>query len=249
MKKFLNIAKKALIVIGITLLIVLIDAYAVMWICVNGPSTLTKDLFVLSVRETSAAGFLADIYCSKAEIAEIEKRNSVKISDGVTDTSIITIPQKSEDDEKPSIEDDVSSGDNNSEDIDEEVFEDGIRIEKISGSTYNGVVMIIKDPSRVFVGALDEYGEDVEGKTILQHIDKYDAIGGTNAGGFYDVDAKGKGGLPDGIVISNGELKYGEMDTKCQLIGLTNNNILVVGWMSAEKALNMGVRDAVSFGP
>ena len=79
MKRFSLYLKRFFIFLGVTFGILLVGAYFVMWICVNGPSTLAKDLFVLSVRESSAGGFLADIYCSEEEIKEIEKRIQYKI--------------------------------------------------------------------------------------------------------------------------------------------------------------------------
>ncbi len=241
MKRFLLYLKRFFIFLGVTLGIALVGAYFVMWICVNGPSTLAKDLFVLSVRESSAGGFLADIYCSEEEIEEIEKRNTVQNTDDITDTSIVVIEKNDE-------ENGGQSGDNGNNDEDKEQFVDGVRFETVIGSTYRGMMMIIEDPSRVFVGSLDKYGSG-RGQTVLEFIDKYDAIGGTNAGGFSDTGGNGTGAIPDGLVISEGELKWGNLGSKYEVIGITKENILVVGNMTAQKALDMGVRDAVSFGP
>ena len=60
-KKF---ALRALAILGTTLALLLIFAYGTMYILVNGPSPTARRLFVLSVKETSAGGFLADIYLS-----------------------------------------------------------------------------------------------------------------------------------------------------------------------------------------
>lgn len=241
MKRFSLYLKRFFIFLGVTFGILLVGAYFVMWICVNGPSTLAKDLFVLSVRESSAGGFLADIYCSEEEIKEIEKRNTVQNTDDITDTSIVVI-------EKNDNENDNQSGDDQNNEENKEQFVDGVRFETVIGSTYRGMMMIIEDPSRVFVGSLDKYGSG-RGKTVLEFIDKYDAIGGTNAGGFSDAGGNGTGAIPDGLVISEGELKWGNLGSRYEVIGITDENILVVGNMTAQKAIEMGVRDAVSFGP
>lgn len=241
MKKFLLYLKRFFIFLGVTLGILLVGAYFVGFICINGPSPLAKDLFVLSVRESSAGGFLADIYCSDEEIKEIEDRNSVQKTDDITDTSIVVI-------EKNDKNNGNQSGDNGESKEDKEEFVDGVRFETVIGSTYRGMMMIVEDPSRVFVGSLDKYGSG-RGQTVLEFIDKYDAIGGTNAGGFSDTGGSGTGAIPDGLVISEGELKWGNPGTKYEVIGITKDDILVVGNMTAQKALDMGVRDAVSFGP
>ncbi len=240
MERFLKYLRRFFTFLGITLIILLGGAYSIMWICVNGPSALAKDLFVLSVKETSAGGFLANIYLSDAQIKEIQDRNTVEKTDEITDTSIVVIDKGNKDENQ--------DNDNSSSNDDGEVFVDGVRFEMVIGSTYRGTMMIIEDPSRVFVGSLDKYGSG-SGQTILQFIDRYDAAGGTNAGGFEDTGGSGTGAIPEGLVISEGKLKWGNLKSKYEVIGLTNDNILVVGNMTAQKALDMGVRDAVSFGP
>ena len=63
------------------------------------------------------------------------------------------------------------------------------------------------------------------------------------------LQSVGTGGEPDGLVISEGRLKWGSLGTTYGIIGIDNNNVLVVGDMTAQAALDRGVRDAVSFGP
>ena len=60
---------------------------------------------------------------------------------------------------------------------------DGIEIKEIKGDTYNGVMMIVHDPKRVFIGVPDKYGDDAAGLSLKSLIEKYGACGGTNAGG------------------------------------------------------------------
>ncbi len=240
MKKLRKYLARVGIIIGLTLVMFVIGLYAIMWICVNGPSPLAKDLFVLSVRESSAGGFLADIYCSDEEIAEIEERNKVVSSDEITDTSIIQIGAV------------VDKGDGDEGD-DSELKENelalGIIVEDVSGTTFKGKMMIIEDPSRIFVGTLDNYSKEQHGYTMPEYIDHYDAAGGINAGGFWDDGGGGIGGMPEGIVISEGELRFGELNEVYEIIGFTDEHVFVVGNMTAQAALDMGVRDAVSFGP
>lgn len=245
MKKLLTGLKRVMIFVVITVVLLFAGAYSVMWICVNGPSSLARDLFVLSVRESSAGGFLADIYVSQSEIEEIENRNKVQVTDEITDTSQIIINNEKDNDENNTPD---TGNEENSDDKKEE-FQDGVRVEEVVGATYKGTMMIIQDPSRVFVGALKEYGEDKRGKNILEFIDMYGAAGGTNAGGFHDINGTGNGGVPEGLVISQGELKWGELDEAYDVIGMNKDNVLVVGKMTAQKALDMNVRDAVTFGP
>ena len=238
MKKFLKVIKRIGIVLAATLIMVVVLLYAVMWICVNGPSERAKNLFVMSVRETSAVGFLANLYLSKSEIDEIVRENTVVVSDEETDTLLIKIP-----------DDDDNSYNKENENKDDEKDRQDIEFIKVSGATYKGTLAVIKDPKRVFVGVSGEYGKEEKGKTVAQIAESYGAVMAVNAGGFVDEKGFGLGGEPLGLVISEGKLKYGELDEVYELCGFTKENIMIVGRMTAKEALNKDVRDAVSFGP
>ncbi|MEG0894152.1 MAG: phosphodiester glycosidase family protein, partial [Oscillospiraceae bacterium] len=64
-----------------------------------------------------------------------------------------------------------------------------------------------------------------------------------------DENGVGNGGTPLGIVISNGEFKYGENAAATNIVGFDNNNLLHVGTMTPQKLKELNIRDAVSFGP
>ena len=229
-----------------------------MWILVNGPSPTARNLFVLSVKETSAGGFLANIFLSEEEIQSILSPSAnIDIPQDEQDLTMIVVPPKQEDvlddsgaaletQDTPATDAPVLTDDTSNAVTDEDT---GIEIVDIKGSTYNGKLMIIADPSRVFVGVPDSYGEDSRGLTVAKMIEKYDCIAGTNAGGFHDPNGQGTGGIPDGIVIYEGELLWGNLDSSYNLAGLDENGILHVGSMTARHALDIGVKYAASYGP
>ena len=241
------------------ILLLLLIAYGVMWILVNGPSPTAKNLFVLSVKETSAGGFLANIFLSEEEIREIISPSTE--FDGTQDEqdlSMIVVPPTTGDSssnqststdpvDSQSPEDSSASGGFTDTPVDN--TDSGIEIVDITGSTYNGKLMIIADPSRVFVGVPDSYGENSRGLTVAKMIEKYDCVAGTNAGGFHDPNGQGTGGIPDGIVIYEGELLWGELDSSYSLAGLDGDGVLHVGNMTARRALEIGVKYAASYGP
>ncbi|MBQ3179222.1 MAG: phosphodiester glycosidase family protein [Clostridia bacterium] len=254
-------------VIFITVLILLLaTAYSVMWILVNGPSPTARRLFVLSVKETSAAGFLADMYLSDAEIEEILGGSGNSIEEEEMDLSLISLPNRMEE-ETQKTETSASDAPDSSKKPDQNVpaaaetesvvqettqtavEDDGIEVIDVEGSTYNGKLMIISDPSRVFVGVPDSYGENSSGLTVASMIEKYDCIAGTNAGGFYDPNGSGTGGIPEGIVIYEGELLWGELYGSYSLAGIDADGILHVGLMTGQHALDLGIQYAASYGP
>lgn len=250
-RKILNVIGKIALSIVTLLIIIVIGLYGAMWILVNGPSEEARRLFVISVDETSAGGFLARLYLSESEIAAIKADNKTEISDDKTDASLIQLPSNTEDTADTPVTENIQNDPENTDDvpITPPEDDDGIEVLDVEGATYNGKLMIIKDPTRVFVGIPGPYGEGYSGLTVASMIQKYDAVAGTNAGGFDDPNGTGTGGIPDGIVIYEGELKWGDLNSSYSLAGIDKNGILHVGSMTAAHALDIGVQYAASYGP
>ncbi len=231
-----------------------------------GPSKTARDLFVVSMLETSAAKFLATWYFSDEEIESIKNENSIIEEDGASDPSLIQIgksgnkePAKTEyyfpydDKGEPIVTDEpvhleTASEETKPEDTPENRREP-IEIIEVKGASYSGYLMKVADPSRLFVGVCGDYGQDSAGKNIKQIAASYNATAAINAGGFEDENGQGTGGIPLGLVISRGELLYGKPSEKYSVIGFNNDNVLIVGTMTAQEAVDAGIRDAVSFGP
>lgn len=231
-----RIATRCLAFVLATVVIVLCGALGIVYLMSRGPSVAARDLFVMSVRETSAVGFLASIFLSDEEITAIENSGRTDIGADSVDTSLITVMHK-EKSNTPGT--DTAS---NSDDPDG----DGIQIVDVSGSTFNGKLMIVYDPSRVIVGVAENLG--YYGQTLTGMIDSYGAVGGVNGGGFYDPNGTGSGGIPEGVVVSDGELLYGA-SAYADTVVIDYDGILHVGTMSGQDAMTLGARWAVSFGP
>lgn len=236
--------KRILAVVGTTLGMVLLGLYLVMFICAHGPSWVARDLFVLSVKESSAGGFLAYMVCSPSTIREIEENNKIADVEGVIDSSLINISGINN---NPQIGDDIEEELEN-EGMKPYLTENGMLFYNVSGPTYAGFMVVVTDPSRVFVGASGDYKGEV-GVNVPGICQKYGAVLATNAGGFEDIGGIGDGGTPLGIVMSEGKLKYGNLNTQYNVIGMDKNNVFVIGTMTAKQAIDRGIRDAVSFGP
>lgn len=218
----------------------------VIFVLVKGPSPSAKRLFVLSVKETSAAGFLANIFLPSDEVDAIlaAQEQSASGNGETTDSSLINIGKKPETDGSQ----DTESGDVPAN-AEPEAPGDGIEIIEVKKESFNGVIMKISDPKRVFLGIPDSYGESSVGLTLRQMAAKYGAIGGINAGGFYDPNGSGTGGIPDGLVINDGELIWGNANTAYNVIGFDGDGILHVGSMTGSTALSLGIKYACCFGP
>lgn len=227
-----KIIKRVVLSICTAILVIILGLLGVIYILEFGPSETARNLFVNSAMESSAGKFMATLFLSDEKIARIRKENSVVASDDITDTSLINIDDNNADTSA------LESSDNN-----------GIQIIDVSNDTYKGKMMIVKDPSRVTVGISGPYGASYSGKTVMDMAQSYGAVAAVNGGGFQDNNGVGNGGTPIGLVISDGELKYGSGSSSYEVIGFDNSNKLVVGKMTAGEALSRGVRDALSFGP
>jgi len=75
MKKVLKITGKLFLWVFVTFVLLLAGFLVMLYLVSRGPSSQIRNLFVTSVRETSAAGFLADIFLTEQEVAQIVAAN------------------------------------------------------------------------------------------------------------------------------------------------------------------------------
>ena len=113
---------------------------------------------------------------------------------------------------------------------DEKVAE--IRIEEVSGDTYNAYVMIVRDPSRVYLATSSaQFSMSVPGTRITEQIEKEGAIAAVNAGAFFDngTSSPSVGSVPEGLVISDSKVVWNSGAAPEEgFVGFNQDNVLVV---------------------
>lgn len=226
--KVLTYSIRTGIVLLTTVLLLLIFVIGICFILVHGPSEAAKNHFVCALHETSAMKWVPNLFLSQEEYDQIVNKNlMVDVAEGtVSDTSLIEIGKDND----------------NEDDKKEEIPE--LELIDITGDTFKGKMLIVKDPSRVFVGTVPQFYEGT-GKVVQELCEQYDAVAGINGGEFVDMGSYSYSAMPVGLVISEGQLKMGSMDETYNVTGFTNDNILVVGKMTAREAIDMGIRDCV----
>ncbi|MBP5661813.1 MAG: phosphodiester glycosidase family protein [Clostridia bacterium] len=122
--------------------------------------------------------------------------------------------------------------------------EEGIVILRVKGSSFNGHLVLIDDPARVFVGTTNRKG--VWGQVICEMMESYGAVVGINASGFEDKEGHGKGGVINGLCYSEGKA-WGSYNPQYHSIVLTNSNKLLAGTIPDWDAYD--VRDGAQFTP
>lgn len=274
-------------------------------ILLYGPFTQLRDLYAITMMETSAAKFMATAFLSEKTIAEIFERNATLSSENKTDPSLIQIAVTTST-TKPPVDDIGSvtapgellpendgthssvpattapSTDNTEPPATvlaaDQIFAshpdamsqtdglDGMQLVAVSGPTYSGYMLIISDPSRVSLCVSESITSNAangwgwwnysRGQQLSAMVKATGAIAAINGGAFYDPDGEGNGGCPDGVLCYNGELMYwgpeanGEYNwenKKVNVIGISYDNILILGQYTKSEFLELGLRDAVSF--
>ena len=217
-KKIIRNIYRVVLTVLVTLAILLAFLYGVMAMLVYGPSKTARTEFVLSVRETSAIGFLANMFVSKEEIAKIEEENSIKDTEDITDAGLV-----------------------NTESL---KGSDNIEVVDIKGSSFKGKLMIVDDPSRLFVGTVETFCEG-DGAVVADIAARCGAVAGINGGEFVDGITTYTA-MPVGLVMVNGEVLNGNDTDTYHVTGISNDNKLVIGNMTKAKAIELGIRDCVS---
>ncbi len=213
-----------------TLLLTVALLLGVIWVMEKGPSPTLTATFCRSMRETSAIRWIPNIFLSDEEIDALKSTDTQDVETQAVNTSLIHIAQ----------------GDGPVQEAEGEEETPDLEVIDIADGTIKGKLLIVRDPSRVILGTSDNLGHQA-GMQLTDLVAKYDGVAGINAGGFNDENGLGNGGIPQGLVITGGELVWGSAGTNYQVIGFDSDNILHVGRMTGGEALSLGIRDAVSF--
>ncbi|MBE6916874.1 MAG: phosphodiester glycosidase family protein [Ruminococcaceae bacterium] len=238
-KPIMRIIGKVLLFLALNLLLIVLGLYGVLYTVAKGPSPTMRDLFVRSVRETSAMGFLADWFLTEAEIdAILSQGKDVEIED--TDPSLIVIPQPTEPEDTDEPFKDAWGL------VDEDG--DGIIIDPVKGEGFVGYMMVVLDPSRVIMASKPEdFGS--RGYTVAEMVEEFDAVAGINAGGFDDPNGEGNGSIPDTLVVNNGHIYYPENGVQEGFVGFDSNHIMHVGMFTPDQIRDKNIQSGVCFGP
>ena len=242
---------RVLLVIFTAIFVVLFSVVALCSTIVNGPSETVRDLLVLSAMQASATKWLPGIFLDEATINEILARGD-NVEPEVIPMGTLNANRPADTDASHGADtpepDDTSGGSVTPEPVDEWANAiDGMIYKTYSGTTFKAYMLIIKDPSRVYVGTSSDYKSGKIGSRIFDIVEREGAIAGINAGEFADTNGQGTGNTPIGLTYSKGKCVWNDGERRT-FIGFDDNGVLhAVNSMTKEQAETMGIRDAVSF--
>ena len=211
------------------------------------PSSKFKDWLITTAMTTMSHQYFATWFYDDYDVNVVLANNTVIESGEDTNPDLIEFTE-------PKFNQTTYKNEYEKEILDREDENQIYKIIDINRDGFKGKLAVVYDPSKVKLGISKGTGQQLNssyGQFITQISDRYDAIIATNASGFYDPDWNSTGGVPHGIVISDGKLiaNNSKATSAGGLIGFTSDNKLVLARMTANEAIRKGIRDAVDFGP
>ena len=225
-KKKKHVFGRLMAFLGLTLLCVILTLAGVVWVALRGPSPTMTGAVCNSLRETSALRWIPVLFLSEEELDSYLLKSTEDLDTEQVNTSLIHIAEARQSESGP-----------------ETPY---LELVDIAYGTCRGKLLIVREPKSVILGTSGRFGVD-PGLQLTEMVAKYNGLAGTNAGGFIDNNGLGNGGTPTGMVISEGEILYGEASTRYNVIGLDKDGVLLVGTMTGSEALERGMKYGVSF--
>lgn len=237
-----RIVRRFFLVLFTVIALILVAACLAANLIFNGPSPAARDILTMTLLEPSGTKWIPGLFMDAQTLDSIRTRDDSNLKDEFSNTSEIVINKDTA----------ISAG------TDEWANSpDGIRFESHSGDTYNAHIMIVRDPSKVYLGASTEnFSTSIPGTRIDDQIETDGAIAGVNAGAFFDngTSDPSVGSVPEGLVYSKGVCKWttGSPPNGIKgFAGFNKDNILVVAQdnLSKAQAEELNIRDGCCFGP
>lgn len=226
----------------LTILFIILDVLAgIGFFVVYSPVFETLQNTIISTASvTKTHGYISHIFYSDERINKVIAMNTVPTIDeeiNLDEVKIDTKPRESYDNK---YDEAILTRDAGNEDY---------KYLKIKVGKYDAHLVAIYDPSKVHLLVCKKFNtKDKSGReAVLKMTKRLGAIVGINGGGFVDY---GYGSdIPIGYVIHDGKIIWSTSNKKANLIGFTNDNKLLLVNASGQEALDMGMRDAIQFGP
>ncbi|WP_297637194.1 phosphodiester glycosidase family protein [uncultured Clostridium sp.] len=196
------------------------------FILLYGPFDNAKRIYVGSAMTTFRHQYLATAFLSKERIDQI--LNSAPKGETATGDNGSTV--------------DITGTHSNA-----------IDLYKFENSKYTGYMMVIKNPKRIKIAYTNSLYK--KGETTSQMAMDNNAVAAVNGGAFVDTSSSanwtGNGGTPSGVIISDGKEVFSDLKPgqKTPCMAMDAEGKMYAGSYTLQQLKNMGITQAVSFGP
>lgn len=203
-----------------------------------GPYNNFRTWLITTAMATMNHQYYCKWFYSDDVINDVLNSNYVKESDESSNPNLITFDKNG----------------NYKNEYEKEILEhdkdDLYKIIKFKVNGCDAYLAAIYDPSKISVGISKWLGKS--GQYIYDMAKEQDAVLAINGGGFFDPNYNSNGANPLGITISSGKIisDAAYNSNSGGVIGIDENNkLLLLRNITANEALDMGIRDAVTMGP
>ncbi len=203
----------------------------------NGPSPVARDVLTRSLAFSSGTYWIPSLFLGQEQVNQIiQNKEELELPKDNSGDIVINV-------------DGALNGDNE----EWKDHPDGIYIETVKGSTYTAHVMVIRDPSTVYLAtSSDTFSPSIPGMRLNHVMEREGAVAGINAGAFFDngTSDPSVGATPMGMVISEGEIVWNDGRSYNGFVGFNEDNVLVVSKsITAAQVAEWKIRDGCCFGP
>lgn len=231
--------KKKIGIIGGSTLVVMVSTFLFLF---YGPWDGFRNFWITSAMTTMSHQYLATWFYSDETIQKVLESNRIIEVGEISDPDLISFRKYNGNMR-------IYKNKYEKEILTKDPGNDLYKVIEVSGTTYQGFLVAIYDPSKISLATSQYLG--TRGEAITDVAKRENAVIAMNAGGFYDPDWNSNGAIPHGTVIQDGKIVSDFQDANMGggFIGFTKDDKLVLGKMTKEEALEVGYRDAIEFGP
>lgn len=226
--------KKTIIFIFLDLLVL------VCFFVFYGPFAYFRNLIISTAMVTKTHQWVAYTFFSEKAVSKVIEANSYIPIDDEVDLDEIVIDNKERDSYDNKYDEIILTREPGNEDY---------KYIEIKVGGYKAHLVAIYDPSKVKLITSKKFNAGGSGMEKVINICK--RLHGKvciNGGGFSDPTGWGSD-IPIGYLIKDGEIIWAGHSGASDLIGFTKDNKLLLVNATGEEAINMGMRDALQFGP
>lgn len=252
-KRILKIFGWIIVFLLSTLVVLFVTLYLLMGMLCNGPSTSARETFVATMLETGNMKFVVSWYLTEEEILAITGGNRTALP---ADAASL-LATNTGNTENQQVMGNAETGDNFANVVSEIDAIEDVGIITITGRTFEGKLLVVRDPSRVTLATVYPWSSmemEKNGMTVGEYCEAFHGLAAVNAGEFETPSGINWGGRPIGVVVCNGEIQFNEPTYGDVMIGFNENHILIikeVGNMTAAQfetyVRENAITDAVSF--
>ena len=226
----------------ITIFIIMLDVLALIgFFCFYGPIKDIRTWWINTAMNTMSHKYFAYIFYTDEMIQQTMNENYyIPLTEKIDLDSIVidTAPKhtyENEYDEQILVRDEGN---------------DDYKLIDVKVGKHDAFLVAIYDPSRISVVSKEKLGRGAFGENMLSMSKRTNSKVCINGGKFLQNSEGLSSDFPIGYIIQNGEIVWAtNPNAKGDFIGFNKDNKLVLTTATGAEALEMGIRDAVEFGP